>query len=94
MEENKIEIPEGKEVTGARFYCSKHGDITNAASTIDSVSTDENEKQITKVTILCLQCLTDFYQKMQESGEFGGITITPIFSDIMEKEEEREEEKE
>lgn len=90
MEENKIEIPEGKEVTGARFYCSKHGDITNAASTIDSVSTDENGKQITKVTILCLQCLTDFYQKMQESGEFGGITITPIFSDIKEKEEEKE----
>lgn len=89
-EENKIEIPEGKEVTGARFFCSKHGEITNAASTIDTVSTDENGNQKTMVTVICLQCLTDFYQKMQESGEFGSITISPVFSDIKEKEEEKE----
>jgi hypothetical protein len=80
-EEMTMEIPEGKEISGAKFYCSKHGDITNAMSTIDMTTLDSDNKQNTSVTVLCLRCLTEYYLKLQKEGEFGTIKISPIFTD-------------
>ena len=74
-----MEIPEGKEISGAKFYCSKHGDITNAMSTIDMTTLDSDNKQNTSVTVLCLRCLAEYYLKLQKEGEFGTIKISPIF---------------
>lgn len=76
-----MEIPEGKEISGAKFYCSKHGDITNAMSTIDMTTVDSDNKQNTSVTVLCLRCLAEYYLKLQKEGEFGTIKISPIFTD-------------
>ena len=76
-----MEIPEGKEISGAEFYCSKHGDITNAVSTIDITTLDSNNKQNTSVTLLCLRCLAEYYLKLQKEDEFGTIKISPIFKD-------------
>ena len=75
-----MEIPEGKEISGAEVYCSKHGDITNAVSTIDITTLDSDNKQNTSVTFLCLRCLAEYYLKLQKTGEFGTIKISPIFT--------------
>ena len=42
---------------------------------------DSDNKQNTSVTVLCLRCLAEYYLKLQKTGEFGTIKISPIFKD-------------
>lgn len=77
----KITVPDGKELKSFKLYCSKHGDITDAAIAMPVVYTDIKGEKHNDKNIYCIACLNEFLMKLQKDGYFGKIAVVPIVGD-------------
>lgn len=88
QEGKKLEIPEGKVLTGMRVFCSKHGDITQSSRLLQHVihkpadpekgTKETNEKFM---DVICLACMSDLLRAARDAGKIGQISVAPLFED-------------
>lgn len=88
QEGKKLEVPEGKVLTGMRIYCSKHGDITQSSRLLQHVihkpanpETGEKETNEKFMDVICLACMSDLLRSARDAGKIGQISVAPLFED-------------
>lgn len=87
--EQALTAPEGQKCIGTRAFCSIHGDITQAAQLhkyIRYFKTEDGKMvAIPFSDIICKACISEWYRKKVDSGEFGKTVAAPIFVELTEE---------
>lgn len=87
--EQALTPPEGQKCIGTRAFCSIHGDITQAAQLhkyIRYFKTEDGKMvAIPFSDIICKACISEWYRKKVDSGEFGKTVAAPIFVELTEE---------
>lgn len=89
QEGKKLEIPEGKVLTGMRVYCDRHGDITQSSRLLQHIihkpadPKDPNSKPVAEkyMDVICLACMSDLLKAARDAGKIGQISVAPVFED-------------
>lgn len=72
-----LEVPEGKDLTGFRLECPKHGNVSNQAFPI--MFTNEDGHNL--LQFICKGCLASYFASLVEKGELCSLKATPVFSE-------------
>lgn len=73
-----INIPKGKVLKDFRFYCKKHGDITDATLAFTANYIKPNGEHIKNPNVFCIACLNEYFESLQKQGILQPVAIVPI----------------
>ena len=73
-----IKIPEGKVLKDFRFFCKKHGDITEASLVFTANYITPDGKQVHNPNVYCIACLNEYLESLQKEGLFPPVAIVPV----------------
>lgn len=73
-----ITVPKGKVLKDFRFFCKKHGDITDATLAFNANYTNPNGEHIKNPNVYCLACLNEYLEKLQTEGVLEKVAIVPV----------------
>lgn len=76
-----INVPKGKVLKDFRFFCPKHGDITNASIAIKSDYIKPDGTQVISPNVFCIACLNEYLEKLQQEGFFPTIAVVPVIGE-------------
>lgn len=76
-----ITIPSGKELKKLAFYCSKHGDITEASIKMNTERIDIRGNKVVDRNVYCIACLNELLKRFQDTGEIGKVALVPVIGD-------------
>jgi hypothetical protein len=82
-------VPEGMKLAAIKATCPKHGDVTAATLFTTYTTIDLEGKAVQHQNMFCIQCISEYLQKLQKAGEIQTLELKRIYA----KEDEISEEK-